>query len=199
MADPRWLLRSPPPGYDFASDCTNAARNIVAASILSGAIPMRPTGRWTNASWRPAMTNASGVANRRPSLTAFAGPLPAEAMAKTGIEIAASGSRRMLHVALSLRTGAPGGIPAISTTGTRSGCRPEYLARTPWRPMPLTPTPIGGWPGSRRRHRPGEAQPAIWSCRAAASGTYRIGVTLVQDGVAWFHDRGLAIAISARP
>jgi hypothetical protein len=43
---------------------------------------------------------------------------------------------------------------------------------------------------------PGETQPVVLIMPPpAAAGTYRVGATLVQDGVAWFHDRGMPIAI----
>jgi hypothetical protein len=119
-------------------------------------------------------------------------------MAKTAIEI--TGVRLqdgMVHVALSLRTAAPGGIPALSTTGTPVRLSAKYLPPDSAAAAAHTDT---GW--ERRQDLlvdivPGEAQPVdLILPPPALPGTYRIGVTLVQDGVAWFHDRGLAVAVS---
>jgi len=191
---------SPPPGYDFDNGCSNAARNIV--------VGLNFIGRNTEEAYRALAARTVRIGyddcdaaslTRRPSLTAFAGPLPAEAMARTAIEIAGIRVKDgMLHVALSLRTEAPGGIPAITTTGTPIRLSARYLA-------PDATTSDVAHPNTDWQLRqdlivdiaPGEAQPVdLVVPPPAASGTYRIGVTLVQDGVAWFHDCGLAVAIS---
>jgi hypothetical protein len=191
---------SPPPGYDFNSDCSNAARNIVAGLNFIGRNTEDAYQALAARTVRIGYDDCDAASiTRRPSLTAFAGPLPAEAMAKTAIEIAGIRVKDgMLHVALSLRTEAAGGIPAITTTGTPVRLSARYLApdatasdaahpNTDWQLRQNLTVDIA----------PGGAQPVdLVVPPPAASGTYRIGVTLVQDGVAWFHDRGLAVAIS---
>jgi hypothetical protein len=189
----------PPPRYDFDEQCANTARNIVAG--------LQFLGRDTDEAYRALAERAVRIGYdgcdaasllHRPSLTTFAGPLPAEAMAKTAIEI--TGVRLqdgMVHVALSLRTAAPGGIPALSTTGTPVRLSAKYLPPASAAAAAHTDT---GW--QLRQDLvvdivAGEAQPVdLILPSPALPGTYRIGVTLVQDGVAWFHDRGLAVAVS---
>jgi hypothetical protein len=46
---------------------------------------------------------------------------------------------------------------------------------------------------------PGTLRPVVIRIAPPAKpGTYRVAVSMVQDGVAWFHDHGLQIPISAQ-
>jgi len=191
---------SSPPGYAFTADCGNAARNIVAG--------LKFLGRDTDEAYQALAVRTVRIGYgdcdaaslmQRPRLTSFAGPLPAETIAKTAIEITGIQVKDgKIHVALLLRTGAPGGIPSMSTTGTPIRLSARYLdpnirasdalhPNDEWKmrqDLVVDITPEAPQPIDLIVPLPG------------APGTYRIGVTLVQEAVTWFHDRGMPIAIS---
>ncbi len=122
-------------------------------------------------------------------------------MARTAVEIVGmhAGRDGMLHVALSLRTEEPAGIPAISTTGTPIRLSGKYVDADA--AMSDDAVQRRGWDGMRQDLTvdvtPGAAQPVdLIMSPPESPGRYRIAVSLVQDGVAWFHDRGMPIALS---
>jgi hypothetical protein len=191
---------SSPPGYTFTTDCSNAARNIVAG--------LKFLGRNTDKAYQALAVRTvrigygdcdSASLTQRPRLTSFAGPLPAETIAKTAIEITGIQVKNgAIHVALLVRTTAPGGIPYLSTTGMPIRLSARYLD-------PNTQASDALHPNEEWKMRqdlvvditPDMPQPIdLVVPLPAAAGTYRIGVTLVQEAVTWFHDRGMPIAIS---
>lgn len=190
---------SVPPGHSANGDCTDAARNIVAGLQF---LKQDNDAAFQALAARTVRVGYDGCdaasLTHRPKLTMFAGPLPAEAMAATRIEIAGIQVKDgMLHIALLLRTDAPGGIPAISTTGTPVRLSARFIGPNE------TPASIPrlGW--NLRQDltvdiAPGQVQPVdlVMPVPTETGIPFHVAVSLVQDGVAWFQDRGMPVAVS---
>ena len=191
-----------PPGYSLSTDCEDAARNIVSGLQFLKRNTEEAYQEMARRTVRIGYADCDAASlTRRPTVSSFAGPLPSEAMAKTRIEVA--GIRQlngMLYVRLSLENQGTYRLPAISTTGTPVKLSAKYIG--PNDSVSDTALRDHGWdlrqdivvdisPGETRRVDLIMPQPTI-------PGTYRIAASLVQDGVAWFHDRGMPIAVSSQ-
>jgi hypothetical protein len=191
---------SKPSSYAFTDNCQDAAINIVNGLQF---LHRNSEEAYRNMAQRTVRVGYGDCDTaslmQRPSLTSFAGPLPAEAMAK--VTVAVNGARRvddMLEVTLSVRNDGPAGIPAISTTGTPVRLSVKYIAPGD------SPSDVAirnsGWDlrqdisvdipaGETRRFD-------FMMTLPPQAGVYRLAASLVQEYLVWFHDRGMPIAIS---
>jgi hypothetical protein len=190
---------SVPPGHLANGNCTDAARNIIAGLQFLNQDTEEAFQVLAARTVRIGYDGCNAESlTLRPKLTMFAGPLPAEAMAATRIEVAGIQLKDgMLHIALLLRTDASGGIPAISTTGSPVRLSARYIGPNE------TPASIPriGW--NLRQDltvdiAPGRVQPVdlVMPAPTTPGIPFHVAVSLVQDGVAWFQDRGMPVAVS---
>ncbi len=191
---------SEPTGYAFSGDCEDAASNIVSGlSFLK---------RNTDEAYREMARRVVRVGyddcdeaslTHRPTVSSLAGPLPDEAMAKTTVAIdGIRQSHGMIHVTIALGNNGSRDIPAISTTGMPVRLSAKYIGASD--SVSDADFRNRGW-DSRQAIVvdivPGETRRVDMPIPGPnAAGTYRVAVSLVQDGVAWFHDRGMSAAVS---
>jgi hypothetical protein len=188
-----------PAGHMLTGDCNDRAVNIATALDLRGETDDQT---FTNLAKRvmavgypdcdPAWTA------RRPHVTSFPGPLPYDLMAKTTVTI--SGMRISdagLLVTVLINNRSDMAIPAMSSTMTWVRVSARYFIATGLAPEALRSP---GWD-----HRQGifADVPAGGSLKVdiplplpAVGGPYVVAVSMVQDGVAWFHDHGMSVAVS---
>jgi hypothetical protein len=130
----------------------------------------------------------------------FAGPVPAELMANVALRIERLEARDgQIIIAASIDNNSPVTLPTYSTTGMPIRLSTRFIDTH------ATPRDLehgAGW-NSRQDIAfdipPGSSQSVtIPIAPPAEPGTYRVAVSMVQDGVAWFHDHGLHIPISAQ-
>jgi len=133
-------------------------------------------------------------------MTMFAGSVPVELMANVALRIDRLDVRDgQIIITASIDNNSAVTLPTYSTTGMPIRLSTRFIDTD------TTPRDLEhgqGW-NSRRDIAfdipPGSSQSvSIRMPPPTEPGTYRVAVSMVQDGVAWFHDRGLHIPISAR-
>jgi hypothetical protein len=193
---------SSPPGYSFSTECEDAARNILSSLRFLGRDSEDAYQEMARRTVRIGYADCDAASlMHRPSITPFAGPVPDEAMARTRVRIDGLRQRgAMLSVRLLLENQGTGSLPAISTTGTPVRLSAKFVGAADtvsdaamrdhgWELRQDIVTDI--LPGETRMIDFIMAPPT-------ATGTYHVAVSVVQDGVAWFHDRGMPIAIGSQ-
>ncbi|WP_189048592.1 hypothetical protein [Aliidongia dinghuensis] len=190
-----------PPGHVLTGGCGDAAADISTALDFLGRTGDNEFERLAK---RVVMVGYDGC---DPSLFAhrlhrasFAGPLPAGLMGKT--EVAIEGLRvenGTLFATVMIRNHGTSTIPAMSSTGTPVRLSARYFPADHLTPEELR---APGW--DLRQDLAGDV-PADGSLRIDVpmappqkGGPNVVAVSLVQDGVGWFHDRGMPIATSAQ-
>lgn len=190
-----------PPGHVLTGGCEDAAVDLSVALDMLG----RPGDEPYQALARRVVLVGYPDCDRswtehRPQLTRFAGPLPGGLMAQVAVSIEAVSVRNGVPVvAVSIANHGDMALPAISTTKT-----PVRLSARYFPAAGVTAETLRS-PGWELRQDLGGDVPAGAVRRVDMSlplppqgGPYVIGVTLVQDGVAWFHNEGMAVAVSDR-
>jgi hypothetical protein len=186
-----------PPGHTLTGSCEDAPANISAAldflSIPGDASFAQLANRVVLVGYPPC---PPASAWRR--VKTFAGPLAFDLMARTEIvidDIHLVGD--VIFAELSIINHGTLPIPAHSSTGTPVRISARYLNDVPSKAeLPLA----SGW--ELRQDlvadiEPGQsAQIEVQLPPLPKAGTYRVAVSMVQDGVAWFHDHGMPIAVS---
>ncbi len=136
----------------------------------------------------------------RPKLTPFAGPLPAQLMANVSLLIDhLSLVNDRIDISAKIINKSSISLPAYSTTGMPIRLSPRI---TESHATPAVLQNFAGW-NSRQPIGfdvpPGTTHSIVFSVAIPTRpGTYRVALSMVQDGVAWFHDRGMHIPISTQ-
>jgi hypothetical protein len=191
-----------PPGHLLTGGCQDTAAHDLAAGL---AFLGRDTEQNYDALARQVIVVGhppcyAAALPRHPQVTMFAGPVPAELMANVALRIERLEARDgQIIIAASIDNNSPVTLPTYSTTGMPIRLSTRFIDTH------ATPRDLehgAGW-NSRQDIAfdipPGSSQSVtIPSASPAEPGTYRVAVSMVQDGVAWFHDHGLHIPISAQ-
>lgn len=141
------------------------------------------------------------VAASLPPRSHFSGPLPADAYGRVGVSVAdlALANARQLTLDLRVVNQTDAILAAISDS--------HQPIRFSWRfaAAGAAPSHTDGWRTWNTRadlHEDvpphGDAVTRLLIDVPTVSGRYRLEVSLVQEGVAWFHDHGMPIASSAQ-
>jgi hypothetical protein len=191
-----------PQGHLLAGGCQDAAAHDLAAGLafLGDDTDLRYDELVRHVVMVGHPTCDTAALPRHPQVSMFAGPAPAELMAKVTLRIERLEVQDgQIIIAAFIDNASSVTLPAYSTTA--------MPLRLSTRFVDTHATPQGleqgaGW-DSRQDIAfdilPGTSQQVtIPIAPPAEPGTYRVAVSMVQDGVAWFHDHGLHIPISAQ-
>jgi hypothetical protein len=189
-----------PPGHQLVGQCYDAARLIATALVFLRSDSKQRYDAITRdvvMVGYPPCDHA--VLPRYPRVTVFAGAVPAELMANVALRI-----KR-----LDVQDGQV--LVTASIDNQSSVTLPAYSATTPIRLLTrfidayAAPPEPGHGPGWNSRQDiafdipPGTSQQVVIVVAPPADpASYRVEISLVQDGVAFFHDHGLHIPISAQ-
>lgn len=135
-----------------------------------------------------------------PHVTSFAGPVPASLIAHVSLRIerlAVRDGRIVITATITNRSSQV--LPAASTTDMPIRLSARFAGEQD------TQANLRAGPGWESRQDlaadvpPGGTQSVQLSLAPpAAPGTYRVALSMVQEGVAWFHNRGMLIPISTQ-
>jgi hypothetical protein len=189
-----------PPGYRITGDCQDAAHALVTGLEFRNRYSEQRYEALASQVVMAGYPPCGGAAlPPHPRVTSFGGALPADVMANVALRI---DSLRVqdgqIFVAVSMVNASAATLPAISTTATpiRLSTRfidtqvvpPDLQLGLGW--VSRYDIPFDMPPGTSQ-------QITIHSAAPNQPGTYRVAVDMVQEGVAWFHDHGLHIPLSA--
>jgi len=135
-----------------------------------------------------------------PQVTAFAGPLPTRLMANVSLRIerlSLFGGQIVISAAITNNSSLP--LPAVSTTAMPIRLSPRFVDNN------ATPTALQDLAGWNLRQPIGFDIPSgathsiVFSVNPPTHpGTYRVAISLVQDGAAWFHSYGMDVPVSTQ-
>lgn len=188
-----------PPGHVFSGNCLDVARNLVSGERFAGVSDDISQDRLARQVVPLGYEGCpSESLTKRIQVTESRGPLAFDQMSKTAVHIEQIDQQPSgLVVTISITNNSSGNLPAISSSGTPVRISAIYvsanianasmIAMADWKTRQdlMMDVPSGA---SERFEVPIQRPPA--------PGDYRIAVSLVQDGVAWFHDHGMEIALS---
>jgi hypothetical protein len=190
-----------PPRPELAGGCQDAAVSLVSGLTFLG----RDSEQTYAALARevllvgyPPCDEAAQL--RQPRITMFGGPLSAQLMANISLKIDGlrlQNSRLVVSATIINRSSLT--LPAYSTTHTPIRLSPRFVdSQTAVADL----AHLAGW----NQRQPigfdvpaGSARPIVFSIAPPSTpGTYRLAISMVQDGVAWFHNLGMQIPISVQ-
>ena len=188
-----------PPRPDMTGTCRDAAVGLVSGLNFLG----RPVEQNYDAllgdvvmAGYPPCTDPTLL--QPPQLTMFAGRWPTQSMARVAVQIESlTVHERQVVVSAKIVNDAASTLPAYSTTAMPIRLSMRYVAANT-RGADLRQAP--GW---NLRQAIGFDVPAGAACPImilmappAQPGSYRLALSIVQEGVTWFHDQGMQIPIS---
>jgi hypothetical protein len=190
-----------PPRPELTGACQDAAFSIASASPFLGRNSKQDYGALIRQVIMVGYPHCEPeLLLQPPQFTMFRGPLPAEVMGQVALQI----KRLTVHgdqilVSAQITNNSPMTLPAYSTTGmpirlsTRvidsQSTAADLRRALDWnsrQPVGFDIPPGASRPIEYRLYPP------------PVPGIYRIAISMVQDGVAWFHDRGMHIPISSQ-
>jgi hypothetical protein len=189
-----------PPRPELAGGCQDAG-----VSLVSGLKFLEPTAAQDySALARDVLLIGYPPCDRAlahpPQVTMFAGPLSRQLMGSIGLRI----ERLWLHdgrlvVTAEITNHASATLPAYSTTRMPIRLSPRFLES---HAVIADLAQLAGWDARQPVGfdvPPGSSRSMVFFMPAPPTpGTYRVSISMVQDGVAWFHNHGMHIPISAQ-
>jgi hypothetical protein len=188
-----------PPRPEMTGACQDAALGIASALPFLGRNSKQEYAALIGQVIMVGYSNCEPLA-QPPQITMFRGPLPAELMGQVALQI----ERLTVHgdqilVSAQVANHSSMTLPAYSTTrmpvrlSTRfidsQSSAADLRRGLDWNAR--EPVGFDIPPGSSRLIEYRVDPPLM-------PGTYRVAISMVQDGVAWFHDRGMHIPISSQ-
>jgi hypothetical protein len=192
-----------PPEYGTMSDCQDAARALVTGIWFRDRYSGQSEQRYDALASQvitvgfPPCDDAA--LPRHPRVTVFGGAIQAGVMANVTLRIdRLTVQNGQIVVVVSVANASSATLPAISATSTPIRLSTRFIDTHSAPPDLEHGT---GWDSRQDINfdiPPGTSQQiAIHIAAPKEPGSYRVAVSMVQDGVAWFHDHGLHIPVSA--
>ncbi len=190
-----------PPGHEFAGQCEEAAHDLASGLAFLG---HNATQHYDDLARHFVMVGyppcGTAALPRHPSATPFAGPVSAELMANVELRIERlQMANGQIIIAASIANRSSITLPAVSSTAMPLRLSARFIDAHAAQP---DPEHAPGWDSRQAIYfdtSPGTSQQvAIHIAPPAEPGTYRVEISMVQDGVAWFHDHGMQVPISSQ-
>ena len=189
---------SNPPRPELAGGCQDAAVSLVSGLTFLGRDPAQDYPPLARNVLMVGYPPCDPTTSSLPRVSGFSGPLPAELMDHIRLEIeglSLDGGR--VDVRVLIANSSTITLPAYSTTGMPVRLSPRFVDSH------AVPANLAHLPGWDRRQPigfdvpPGSSRPIVFSITPPQTpGSYRFAISMVQDGVAWFHNFGMQIPLS---